>query len=175
MPHVEWNPFKKVGNVRCTAAKCKRFCSDTAGNFDNKKNHIISSIAIKFIMIRALRIILHVQNKFNSQIVSSSFNEKSWVSSHARTPCFLNTTKPKTLDRVARMVFVICSRAIYTLIAWMIGVMEATEYLFDIWQKEMLFQNSDHTSFAWKYLIMMNTTFFSIFANSVNTDKHITY
>ena len=95
MPHVEWNPFKKVGNVRCTAAKCKRFCSDTAGNFNDKKNHIISSIAIKFNMIRALRIILHVKNKFNTHTVSSSFNEKSWRSSNARKPCFLNTTKPK--------------------------------------------------------------------------------
>ena len=45
---------------------------------------------------------------------------------------FLTPQNQKTLDRVALMVFVICSRAIYTLIAWMIGIMEATEYLFDI-------------------------------------------
>ena len=157
MPHVEWNPYKKVGNVRCTTAKCKRFCSDTAGNFDDKNNHIKSSMAINLFMIRA---IFHVKNKFNTHAVSSSFNEKSWRSSNARKPCFLNTTKPKNFGSCSTYgFFVICSRAIYTLIAWMIGIMEATEYLFDIWQKEMLLQKNDHTSFAWKYLIMMNTTF----------------
>ena len=40
---------------------------------------------------------------------------------------FLTLQGLKSLDRVARMVFVICNRTIYTLIAWMIGIMEATE------------------------------------------------
>ena len=73
MPHFEWNPFKMVGNVRSTTAKCKRFCSYTAGNFDDKKSyHFINSYKIHYDV--ALRIIFHVQNKFNAHIFSSSFN-----------------------------------------------------------------------------------------------------